>query len=297
MTSNLLVSNIEKASHKKAIVFLVLTALLWSMGGLLIKLVTWNPIAIAGGRSAIAALMMLVVIRKPKMKFSFNLLCGAIMYAGTVILFVASNKMTTAANAILLQYTAPIYIALFGAWILKEKTKLLDWITIVIVLGGMFLFFIDELSQGNLWGNIIAILSGVSFAFLIIFMRKQKDESPIESVFWGNVLTAIIGLPFMVTSGMPDNSSLMGLLLLGVFQLGLSYILYSSAIKHVSALEAVLVPIIEPIFNPVWVLLVVGEKPGKWALVGGLIVIAAIAFRGVIYALKPGIIPVVQREI
>src|SRR5690349_2604828 len=105
MTENLLNSNLKNNSHKKAVVFLVLTALLWSIGGLLIKLVTWNPVAIAGGRSAIAALIMLAVIRKPKMKFGFNMVCGAAMYAATVILFVSSDKMTTAANAILLQYT------------------------------------------------------------------------------------------------------------------------------------------------------------------------------------------------
>lgn len=286
MINNLIFTNNNNSSHKKAIIFLILTALLWSAAGLLIKLVSWNSIAIAGGRSAIAALMMLSIIRRPKIKFNLNLVCGACMYAATVILFVASNKLTTAANAILLQYTAPVYIAIFGAWILKERTRLLDWITIIIVLGGMVLFFFDDLSRGNLLGNILAILSGVSFAFLVIFMRKQKDEAPIESAFWGNVLTALIGIPFMITGGLPDRSSLIGLLLLGVFQLGLSYILYSYAIKHVSALEGILVPIIEPIFNPLWVLIAFGEKPGKWSLVGGFVVIAAIVLRGVINALK-----------
>lgn len=291
--------NINKVniSHKKAVVFLIITALLWSAGGLLIKLVNWNPVAIAGGRSLIAAIVMLTVIRKPRMKFSKYMVLGAITYAGTVILFVISNKLTSAANAILLQYTAPIYIALFGTFILKEKTKLLDWITIIIVLMGMFLFFIEKLSAGNMLGNILAILSGICFAFLAIFMRKQKDESPIESVFWGNVLTALIGIPFMVINGLPDTRSLFGILLLGAVQLGFPYILYSVAMKYVTALEGVLVPILEPVFNPIWVLLAVGEKPGVWALIGGTIVVAAIVTRGIIIAVKTSESSEVQNEV
>jgi drug/metabolite transporter (DMT)-like permease len=120
---------------------------------------------------------------------------------------------------------------------------------------------------------------------MVLLLRKQKDESPLESVFWGNVLTAIVGLPFMFGSTI-DASSLIGLLLLGIFQLGISYILYALAIKHVTALEAILIPVIEPILNPVWVFLVLGERPGPWAFTGGFIVLAAIVGRSVIMALK-----------
>lgn len=269
----------------KAIALLVITAVLWSMGGLLIKLINWNPIAIAGVRSAIAALLILIVIRKPKITWSFNQIGGAIAYAGTVILFVMANKMTTAANAILLQYTAPVYVAIFGAWFLKEKVKWIDWVTIFFVIGGMLLFFIDRVSAGGLAGNIIAIISGIFFAGTAMFMRKQKNESPLESIFLGNVLTALICSPFMFGS-MPDASSWAGLLILGIVQLGISYILYSIAIKNVTALEAVLVPVIEPILNPIWVLIVMGEKPGVWSLVGGFIVLFFITARCVIATLK-----------
>ena len=266
------------AVRYKAIVFLVITAVLWSLGGILIKLVSWNPLAIAGMRSAISAVFLLVVIRKPRIDWSFNQVAGAFAYSATVILFVAATKSTTAANAILLQYTAPIYIALFGAWFLKEKTSLIDWVTILFVVGGMVLFFVDDLKFGDLIGNILAILSGVSFACLIIFMRKQKSGSPLESVFLGNVLTALIGLPFMFQS-MPDAKSWLGLGLLGVVQLGIAYVLYSIAIKHVTALEASLIPVIEPILNPIWVFLMLGEVPGNWALVGGLIVLVSVTTR------------------
>ncbi|MBC7321214.1 EamA family transporter [bacterium] len=269
----------------RAIIYLIITAILWSLGGVLIKSVKWNPIAIAGARSAISSLLILAYIRKPKFTWSSDQILTAIFYAGTVILFVSANKLTTAANAILLQYGAPIYVAILGSIILKERTTIADWITIAVVIFGMFLFFLDELQPGNLSGNIVAILSGVAFALYIIFMRKQKDESPIESTLLGNILTAIIGLPFMLSSN-PAGSSWIGIILLGTVQLGLSYILYSIAIKDVTALEAILIPIIEPILNPIWVFLVMGEAPGKWAFIGGAIILTSVTLRYSIPAIK-----------
>jgi len=268
-----------------AVILLLATAALWSFGGVLIKLVDWNPIAIAGMRSAIAALFILIIIRRPKITWSFPQIGGALCYAATVILFVSANKLTTSANTILLQYTAPIYVALLGAWFLKERVKLSDWVTIFFVLAGIVLFFFDKLSTGGVYGNILAIVSGVTFAGTIIFMRSQKDTSPLESAFIGNVATAIIGLPFIFSS-MPDLSSWIGLIILGVFQLGLSYILYSIAIKRVTALEAILIPVLEPILNTVWAFLFIGEKPGLWAFVGGIIVIATITIRCILPVIR-----------
>ena len=275
----------EMEKRTRAIIYLVITALLWSLGGILIKSVKWNPVAIAGARSAISSLVILAYIRKPKFTWSSDQILTAIFYAGTVILFVSANKLTTAANAIFLQYGAPVYVAILGSIILKEKTTISDWITIAVVIFGMFLFFLDKLQPGNLFGNIIAILSGVAFALYIIFMRKQKDESPIESTLLGNILTAIIGLPFMLNSS-PTGSSWIGIILLGTVQLGLSYILYSIAIKEVTALEAILIPIIEPILNPIWVFLAMGEAPGKWAFIGGIIILTSITLRYSIPAIR-----------
>ncbi|HPO82692.1 MAG TPA: DMT family transporter, partial [bacterium] len=198
--------------RSRAIIYLILTAILWSLGGVLIKSVKWNPVAIAGARSAIASLVMLAYIRRPRFTWSRAQILAAIFYAGTVILFVTANKLTTAANAILLQYGAPVYVAIFGSIILKEKTTTADWITISLVIFGMFLFFLDELRPGDLSGNIIAILSGITFALYIVFMRKQKDESPIESTLLGNILTVIIGLPFMLSSSPETRSSWIGIL-------------------------------------------------------------------------------------
>ena len=279
------IMNKLKNDRTRSIIFMIIVAVMWSTGGLLIKLVKLDAIAIAGGRSFITALLMLALIRKPNMKFSKYKLGCAVAYAGTVILFVIANKLTTAANVIMLQYTAPIYVALLSAWFLNERITKLDWVAIFIVLGGMALFFIDKMTSGSLLGSIYAILSGICFAFVALLLRKQKDESPLESVFWGNVLTAIIGVPFIFGSAI-DTSSMIGLLLLGTVQLGIPYILYISAIKHVTALEAVLLPIIEPLLNPVWVFLALGELPGPWAFVGGLIVLSTIVGRGVIRTLK-----------
>lgn len=265
----------------KALLLLVGAAILWSLGGLLIKSVDANPLAIAGSRSAIAAVLLLLVLKKPKMTWSVAQIGAALAYAITMILFVTATKTTTAANAVLLQFTAPIYVAIFSAWLLKEKTKLLDWITISLVIGGMVLFFLDNLSTKSILGNGIAATSGISFAFFIIFMRMQKDGSPLESVLLGNIFTAVIGLPFLSQS-IPDTSGWLYLVILGVVQLGIPYVLFSRAIKHVTAMEGILVPVIEPLLNPVWVFLLLGEAPGLLAIIGGFIVLSAITSRCVL---------------
>jgi drug/metabolite transporter (DMT)-like permease len=270
-----------RGERHQAIGFLIATAILWSSAGLLIKMISWNPIAIAGMRSAIATLVLFVFLRRPHLTWSSAQIGGALAYTVTVILFVLANKLTTAANAILLQYTSPIFVALLGAWFLGERATRLDWTTIFVVIGGMTLFFLDDLTTGGLWGNVCAIASGVTFACFVLFMRKQKNDSPLESVFLGNILTALIGFPFMFEA-MPSASSWVGLILAGVLQLGLSQVLYAAAIKHVAALEAVLIAVVEPVLNPVWVLLVMGEAPGPWALLGGFVVLVSVTIRYVV---------------
>jgi len=267
--------------RRQAILFLILASLLWSLGGLLIKLVQWNPLAIAGMRSAITALVLLIYLRRPDFHWSPAQIGGAGAYACTVILFVLANKLTTAANAIFLQYSSPIYVALFGAWFLGEKTRRLDWLVILIVIAGMALFSLEDLSGGGWRGNICAMLSAVAFAWVVLFLRKQKDGSPFESVLLGNLIAALVGTPFMFES-MPDARSWLGLILLGVFQLGLAYIFFTAAIKQVSALEAALVPVLEPLLNPLWVVLFVGETPSGWACAGGVLVLLAVTARGIL---------------
>lgn len=265
---------------------LLATALLWSTGGLLIKLVDWHPVAISGMRSAIAALtIFLVACRRPRFTWSAVQVGGALAYAGTVTFLVIATKMTTAANAILLQYTAPIYIAVLGYRFVKERSSKFDWLVVTLTMGGMFLFFIDDLTAGSLWGNTAGLLSGLSFGLFILCMRKQKDGSPIETVLLGNIITTLVCLPFMFT-GAPDVSGWGALIPLGIFQLGFAYIIYSRAIKHVTALEGVLVPVIEPVFNPIWVFLFLGELPGFYSIIGGTVILCSITMLSIVKALS-----------
>lgn len=263
-------------------VLLLLAALCWSLGGVLIKSIEWPAMAVAGGRSAIAIPIILLCIGRPKFTFSAAQIGGALGYAGTVILFVFATRMTTAANAIFLQYTAPIYVALIGRWYLGERAARIDWLVIAVALLGIALFFMDRLTTAGLWGNIIALGSGLAFASVALFLRKEKAGSPVASILLGNILVALAGLPFMLQAPSLGEGSLWRLVLLGTVQLGLPYVFYASAIRHVTALEATLIPLLEPVLNPLWVMLALGERPGPWAIVGGLLVLGAVLGRGVL---------------
>ena len=266
--------------HRKSVGLLLLTALGWSLGGVLMKSVDWPPFAVGGGRGLVAAVFLLAV-RGRALRFTWTplQLGTALAFAGCTVLFAAATKLTTAANAILLQYTAPVWVALLGAWLLGERARRADWWTIAVTFAGMGVFFYDGLKFNNLTGILLAVASGVSFAVMIVLLRKQGPGSTIEAVILGNLLGFVIGLPSICTAPWPDQRSLVALLLLGVVQLGIPYLLYSRAIKHVTALEAVLIPVIEPILNPIWVLLVIGERPSPLALLGGAIVLGAVTWR------------------
>jgi drug/metabolite transporter (DMT)-like permease len=274
-------------AHSRAIGQLLLAALFWSLGGLLIKSADWPPLAVAGGRGIVAAVFLALTNRRLKFTFSPVQLTAAFAYAGCTVCFVVATKLTTAANAILLQYTAPVWIALLGAWCLGERTRRSDWIIIAVVLGGMMLFFADSLELGGAFGNLMGVLSGVCFAAMTIALRKQKDGSPVESIILGNLIAFGIGLPFMIGVPPPSPTGVAAIIALGIVQLGFSYWLYARAIRQVTALEAVIIPVIEPILNPVWVFLARGEKPGRWALLGGVIVLAAVTCRALLALRRP----------
>jgi drug/metabolite transporter (DMT)-like permease len=258
---------------------LLLAALLWSLGGVLIKSIDWHPMAIAGGRSAIAIPLMIACIGRPRFTFSLAQIGGAIGYALTVVLFVFATRMTTAANAIFLQYTAPIYVALIGRWYLDERPLRIDWLVIAVALGGIALFFMDRLTVSGFWGNIVALASGLAFASVAIFLRKERAASPVSSIILGNIIVALAGAPFILHAPLGAGGG-WRLALLGLFQLGLPYVLYAAAIKEVTALEATLIPLLEPVLNPLWVMLALGERPGRWAIVGAMLVLGAVLGRG-----------------
>jgi drug/metabolite transporter (DMT)-like permease len=263
---------------------LLSAALCWSLGGLLIKSIDWPPMAIAGGRSAIAIPVMLLCIGRPRFTFSPAQIGGAIGYALTVALSVFATRMTTAANAIFLQYTAPIYVALIGRWYLGERALPIDWLVIAIALCGIALFFFDRLTISGFLGNIVALASGVAFASVALFLRKEKAGSPVASIILGNAIVALAGIPFMFQHSL-GTGSWWRLILLGAVQLGLPYVFYGTAIKYVTALEATLIPLLEPVLNPLWVTLALGERPGRWAILGGTLVLGAVLARGALMAL------------
>ena len=272
----------KNPDHTRAVGQLLLAALCWSLGGLLIKSVDWPPLAVAGGRGLIAAVFLAATARG-RLNFTWSpiQLGAAVAYASCTATFVVATKLTTAANAILLQYTAPVWVALLSAWFLGEQTRRADWLAIAATFGGMTLFFwSDGLQLGGALGNLLGVVSGVSFGAMAMLMRKQKDGSPLESIILGNVLAFLIGLPAMLSSpALPSARGWVALALLGVVQLGVSYQLYARAIRQVTALEAVLIPVIEPILNPIWVALLVGEHPKPLALAGGAVVLIAVTVR------------------
>jgi drug/metabolite transporter (DMT)-like permease len=269
------------AAHTRSVLLLIATALCWSLGGLLIKSVDWPPLAVAGGRGLIAALFLVATSRALRFHFSRAQVLGALGYAACTVTFCVATKLTTAANAILLQYSSPVWIALFGAWFLGERATRADWITIAVVLAGMTLFFADSLELSHALGNSLAVISGVCFAGMTIALRQQKDASPVESIILGNLLAFAIGLPWIIGAPALSPTGWIALAVLGTVQLGFAYWLYVRAIRHVTALESVLIPVIEPILNPVWVLVATGEKPSRLALVGGVIVLTAVTFRAI----------------
>lgn len=272
----------KNPAHARAIGLLTLAALCWSLGGVLIKRVDWPPLAVAGGRGLIAAAFLALTSRGLKFTWSPVQLGAAVAYAGTTILFVMANKLTTAANAILLQYTAPVWIAVFGSWFLGERTRRADWVTIAAVLVGLGLFLADGLKFGGLAGNLFGLASGLSFAAMILALSRQKHSGPpLESIILGNLIAFAVGLPAIMSAPVPSAGGLWSLAVLGVVQLGCSYWFYARALRHVTALEAVLVPVVEPILNPVWALLALGEHPGPYALAGGTLVLVAVTVRAI----------------
>jgi drug/metabolite transporter (DMT)-like permease len=267
-------------AHTKSVGLLLAGALCWSLAGVLFKHVEWPGLAAGGGRGLIAALFLLAVSWR-SLRFTWTPLqiAAAVAYAACTILFTLANKLTTAANAILLQYTAPVWIALLGAWFLGERATRADWLTIAAVFGGLALFFYEGLQLNSVTGLLVAIASGVAFAVMTLLMRKQKDTSALESIILGNLIGFAIGLPALWSAPPLPATGWVALLLLGVVQLGLAYFFYAKAIKHVTALEAVLIPVLEPLLNPIWVLLAVGEKPSAYALAGGAVVLGAVTLR------------------
>ena len=266
---------------KSGMFLMALCSMLWSIGGLFIKLVPWNPVVIAGLRSLIAIFIFLGYMRALHYRIRVNkrtLLCG-LMLVGTMILFVCANKFTTSANAIILQSTSPIHIMIFSALLLGSRYSRSDYLAVAFCLGGTALFFFDQLTPGGLMGNFFALASGLTMGMMFVLSSALPDEeSSMSALLLGHLGTALVGLcclPFFPITLEPMAVGCM--LVLGIFQLGIPYILYGMAVQRCPPLYCSLIGMLEPLFNPLWVFLVVGEKPGVFALAGGVIVLATVA--------------------
>jgi drug/metabolite transporter (DMT)-like permease len=205
----------------------------------------------------------------------------------TMILFVIANKLTASANAIMLQYTAPVWAALVGWIILRERPRLEHWAAMVLVGLGMFLVFQGGLVTGSHLGDIIALLSGVLFASNSVIMRAKEDKNPADIMLFSHILCAVISIPFFfLYPPVLTFKSIMCLSYMGIFQIGAASALFSFGIRRVPAVQAMLTSSIEPVLNPVWVLLVIGERPELFVIAGGVIIIVAVVFSSTVSALR-----------
>lgn len=262
------------------VVLVLIAVLLWSTGGLFIKLTALDAYQVTFYRSLFAAITVIILTRKDGLKINGFGILTAIIYAALLFLFVWATKKTTAANAIFLQYTAPIYILVLAPFIIGEKFKMRDLVTVVIVLAGMSLFFVGKLEVSDYQGNIAALCSGVFLGLYILLLKHPRAEgfNPTIAVIYGNLLLAVLTAP----SGIAVFPAMLlmdwfAVIFLGVIQIGIAYVLFIKGVRGgTRPLDASLIGFIEPLLNPAWVFLFVGERPSQWAILGAFIVITAI---------------------
>src|SRR5882724_10701782 len=238
-------------------------------------------LAVACGRSLIAALFYLAVLR-PNLRAARWTTAAA--FAACIVTFVSATKLTSAANAIFLQYTGPAYVLVLSPFLLDEPFRPIDAVCVALSLAGMSLFFVGKVEAGQTVGNLLAIASGVFFALTVVLMRREAkggSGDALPSTALGNLIAAALTLPWALKAA-PQVLTAQGagvLLYLGIVQLGLAYFLFVRGVRRVPAAEASLISMLEPVLNPVWVLIGFGERPGRWAIAGGAVVIAAVVAR------------------
>jgi drug/metabolite transporter (DMT)-like permease len=270
------------SEHNKGILAVFLTAILWSSGGLFIKLISLDSMELSFFRCAIAAVVFALMFRKRILKLNRLALLNSFAYAAVLILFVIATKTTTAANAIFLQSTAPIYVLIFEPLLTKTKWERINIITIVVCFLGMILFFMGDLTPGDIKGNIAALLAGVAFAAFFLGMKKNEPQYGESSIFYGNVIVALICIPFITDMNSISVQDFAMVSFLGVFQIAFAYALFSYGLKRIIAVEASIISMFEPVLNPIWVFIGYGEVPSFYAIIGGIIIMTAITVRTLI---------------
>ncbi len=269
--------------QRKGLVYIIIAALLWSSSGLFIKILTLTAFQISFFRSLVAACTIVIILRcrgrKPEFHLRWTDAVCTLCYALTVILFVIATKLTTAANAIFLQFTAPIYLVFLEPWVFKRALRSMDLFAVLSCMGGMALFFGGHLERGGLIGNLLAILSGMCLATFSIILKWKRVanpfEDPISAIILGNVTVGLLCLPFVFPVSVTLGQTI-SLLYLGVFQLGISFMLFTAGQRYISATAAAITSMLEAVFNPVWVFLGMGEQPSPFAMVGAGVVMGVI---------------------
>ncbi len=258
---------------------MLICASLWSIAGIFIKLIPWNSFVISALRSLFAGITVLVYIKLKGYKIIINrrTLVPGVLLGIVYIAFVAANKLTTAANAIVLQFTDTIFIVIFSALFFGQRFKKRDVIAVICTFIGIAMFFLDQLSDGYLLGNFVAIFAGACLGGMFTTMGKAEPPERFSAILIGQIVAFLLGLPFIITTK-PEFSTLpvLYIVILGVLQLGIPYILYGKAAEHCPPLACSLLGAVEPLLNPVWVLIFDGEKPGMFAFIGGIIVIVSV---------------------
>ena len=263
-------------------IFIALASVCWSFGGLFIKFIPWGAMSIVGLRAFLAAVVFIIYRRSFKLEFTTGNILTAICLSSTTVMYVFANKLTTAAAAILLQFTAPVFIILIYLIFYRKKPTISAVVAVLFTLLGMLLFFAENLDAGGFLGNILALISGLSMAGVYV-CNKRPDTNPENALFLGFLFNTCIGLPFAITEVTADVSAWVAVFILGVVQVGLAYVFFAKGIKKTSAILACLTSTIEPILNPIWVLLA-GlwgilpelEIPGRFALIGGVVIILTV---------------------
>ncbi len=270
-------------AKKKAMLLMALCATMWSLGGIFIKLISWSPFLIAGARSLISAgvLGIYMIYSKTPVKFCRYSFGAGIGLSASCIFFVMANKLTTAANAIVLQYAAPVFILLMSAFIFKQKLRKKEIGVVFITMIGIILFFFDQLSPGNILGNIFGILAGIFLALMFVMVGQggEDDSVRMSGILLAHCFTTVIGFPIgLAATASTTGYEILYVVILGIFQLGIPYVLYAVASKNCPPLACSLIGMLEPLFNPVWVAIFIGEMPGMFALIGAAVIIAVVTW-------------------
>ena len=268
------------SKENKAMIEMLLCAALWSTAGIFMKYIPWNGFVVAGIRSLIAGSTMAVYMAAKgyKLTVSRQTVTAGGFTALVYICFVLANKLTTAANAIVLQFTSPVFIVILTALFLHRRVKKSDLAVVLVTLGGIALFFFDQLEPSGILGNALAITAGLFMAGMYVCVGEQETEERYSSIVLGQTFTFLAGVPFAVfIAPVLAPRPVLFIFILGVLQLGIPYILYVRASRYCPPLACSLLGALEPLLNPVWVLIFYGEKPGIFALIGGIIVVGAIS--------------------